>query len=101
MTHHISRRKFIKSSATAAFGLTFLPSLLKAAPSERVRIAHIGLGGMGNQHMQWFAALPDVEIVALCDVDSDHLNKTAQALKTIHADNQAKLYEDFWHVLDR
>ena len=37
--------------------------LAKPAPSDRLRIAHIGLGGMGNQHMEWFAALPDVEIV--------------------------------------
>jgi predicted dehydrogenase len=85
-----------------ALGLTLLPSLIsKAAPSDRLRIAHIGLGGMGNQHMKWFAALPDVEIVALCDVDQDHLNSTLQTLKTLHPDTQAKVYGDFRHILDR
>lgn len=75
--------------------------LLKAAPSDRLRIAHIGLGGMGNQHLEWFAALPDVEIVALCDVDQDHLNNTLKKLKALQPDSQAKGYEDFRHILDR
>jgi predicted dehydrogenase len=85
-----------------ALGLSLLPSMiLKAAPSDRLRVAHIGLGGMGNQHLQWFAALPEVEIVALCDVDSDHLNATLNNLKKLHPDTQAKTYEDFRHILDR
>jgi predicted dehydrogenase len=98
---HITRRNFLKTGAISALGLTILPSLIKAAPSDRLRIAHIGLGGMGNQHMKWFAALPDVEIVALCDVDSDHLNKTLQTLKELQPQSQAKVYEDFRHILDR
>lgn len=102
MSSHISRRDFIRLGTMGAVGLSVLPSMiLKAAPSDTLRVAHIGLGGMGNQHMKWFAALPDVEIVALCDVDQDHLNKTLQTLKTLKPDSQAKGYEDFRHVLDR
>jgi predicted dehydrogenase len=91
----------LKKGAIGALGLTLLPSLLKAAPSDRLRIAHIGLGGMGNQHLDWFVALPDVEIVALCDVDQDHLNNTLKRLKELKPDNQANGYEDFRRVLDR
>ena len=102
MSRPIHRREFLKQGAMGALGLSLLPSIgLKAAPSDRLRVAHIGLGGMGNQHMQWFAALPDVEIVALCDVDSDHLNGTLQSLKKLHPDTQAKTYADFRHILDR
>jgi predicted dehydrogenase len=101
MTASINRRDFLRKSTLATFGATLLPSLLRAAPSDRLRIAHIGLGGMGNQHMKWFAALPDVEIVALCDVDQDHLNGTLQALKVLHPGTRAKTYGDFRHVLDR
>jgi predicted dehydrogenase len=101
MNQSINRRDFLKKGTLGALGLTLLPSLLKAAPSDRLRIAHIGLGGMGNQHMKWFAALPDVEIVALCDVDQDHLNKTLQTLKELNPQSQAKGYEDFRHILDR
>ncbi|HEX8037579.1 MAG TPA: Gfo/Idh/MocA family oxidoreductase [Chryseosolibacter sp.] len=102
MSRAIQRREFLKQGAIGALGLSLLPSaLVRAAPSDRLRIAHIGLGGMGNQHMKWFAALPDVEIVALCDVDSDHLGSTLQSLKQLHPDTQAKTYSDFRRVLDR
>ncbi len=102
MNHPINRRDFLKKSAISALGFTILPSLIsKAAPSDKLRIAHIGLGGMGNNHMNWFAALPDVDIVALCDLDQDHLNGTLKKLKELHPDTQAKTYGDFRHVLDR
>jgi predicted dehydrogenase len=102
MSTYFNRREFLKKSAAGAFGLTLLPSLLaKGAPSNRLRMAHIGLGGMGNQHLKWFAALQDVEIVALCDVDQDHLNNTLKTLQEIVPGSQAKGYEDFRHILDR
>lgn len=102
MSNHINRRDFLKKSALAAFGFSIIPSLSSRAwASDRVRIAHIGLGGMGNQHMKWFAALPEAEIVALCDVDSDHLNSTFATLKGLQPDTQAQLYSDFRQVLDR
>lgn len=101
MSTQLNRRDFLKKSALASFGVTLLPSLLKAAPSDRLRVAHIGLGGMGNNHLKWFAALPDVEIVALCDVDQDHLNGTLHALKSLHPDTRADTYKDFRHILDR
>ncbi len=99
---HFNRREFIKTSALGTLGLTLLPSLVsKAAPSDKLRIAHIGLGGMGNQHLKWFAALPDVEIAALCDVDQDHLQSTLKTLQGLVPGSQAKGYEDFRHILDR
>lgn len=83
-------------------GFHILPSFLhKAAASDRLRVAHIGLGGMGNQHMKWFAALPEVEIVALCDVDEQHLGNTLKSLQSIHPNSKVDTYEDFRHILDR
>lgn len=98
----LNRRDFLKKSSLAALGFTILPSLAgKAAPSDRLRVAHIGLGGMGNNHMNWFANLPEVEIAALCDVDSNHLNSTIEKLKTKQPNTQVKGYSDFRHILDR
>ena len=102
MSKRIQRREFLKRGALGAVGFSILPSFLsKGAPSDRLRIAHIGLGGMGNQHMEWFAALPGVAIVALCDVDANHLGSTLQSLKTLQPGNKAQTYEDFRHILDR
>ena len=98
----MKRRTFIKQSGTTAAGIMLLPSLWrKIAPSDKLRIAHIGLGGMGNNHMNWFAALPEVDIVALCDVDTEHLNSTLAKLKTLHPDTKAEIYTDFRRVLER
>lgn len=97
-----NRRDFLKQGTLGALGLSFLPSMLvKAAPSDTLRVAHIGLGNMGNGHLRWFAGLPDVDIVALCDVDSNHLNKAAKSLKERRPNSKAKTYEDFRHILDR
>ena len=102
MKKHFSRRDFLKAGSVGALGFAILPSILsRAAASDRLRIAHIGLGGMGNNHLNWFAALPEVEIVALCDLDENHLNGTLKSLKALKPDNQAKTYGDFRHILDR
>jgi predicted dehydrogenase len=98
----ISRRTFIRTTAIGTLGLTLLPHMRSmGAPSEIVRVAHIGLGGMGTQHMKWFAALPNVEIVGLCDVDQSHLNQAAQTLKDLNSSARPALYEDFRRILDR
>jgi predicted dehydrogenase len=98
---HISRRSFLQKAGLGLAGFTILPSLGGlAAPSDRLRVAHIGINGMGNSHMNWFAALPDVEIAALCDVEELHLNKTFESLKALKPDTKAKLVGDFRRVLD-
>jgi predicted dehydrogenase len=102
MTTNLNRRDFIRFSVLSTLGIQFLPfSGLKAAPSDRVRIAHIGLGGMGLAHMDWFAHLPEAEIVALCDVDTVRGNEALVALRKIHPDTKAAVFQDFRKVLER
>ena len=91
----------MRYSVLTTLGLQFLPfSGLKAAPSDRVRVAHIGLGGMGLAHMNWFANLPDAEVVALCDVDANRAQEALVLLKKIHPDTKAQVYTDFRKVLE-
>ena len=98
----MKRRTFIRESGAAALGMALLPSMLRrVAPSDKLRIAHIGLGGMGNNHMNWFAALPEVDIVALCDLDQEHLSSTMNTLQTLRPGTKATGYSDFRDVLDR
>ena len=66
----IDRRRFLKSAA-AASSLLLLPRHLAAgdgaaAPSEKLNIAGIGVGGMGKLNLR---NLSSQNIVALCDVD--------------------------------
>lgn len=98
----MQRRQFIKQGGAASLGLLFLPAFArKVVASDRVRLAIVGLGGMGTQHLKWFAALPEVEIVALCDVDKDHLEKALKTLYGLLPDSKAQGYADFRQVLDR
>ena len=98
----MQRREFIKRSALTGLGLYFLPGMAqKVAASDRVRIALVGLGWMGTEHLKWFAALPDVEIVALCDVDQNHLDTAMKTLATLQPQSKAEAYRDFRRVLDR
>jgi len=66
----MKRRSFIKT--TAAGSLAFLlpfPSQAKI-PGSKLRIAQVGLGGQGLSDLHDIASHPDVEVVALCDVDA-------------------------------
>lgn len=96
----ITRRTFFegtgKGLAISAAAMT-LGHAAKAAPSERVRHAIIGTGGQGKRHAQGFSAMPDCELVALCDLDPERREKVAGLLPE---GVKPKLIEDFREVLD-
>ncbi len=102
MKKAIKRRDFLVKTGSGLLGFSILPGLIsKGAPSDRLRIAHIGVGGMGNNHIKWFAEIPEVEQVALCDVDTNHLNQSLKNLRTFKPDSKIKGYTDFRKILDR
>lgn len=97
-----NRREFVQKSGLAVLGMTILPNLYgKVAPSDRLRVAHIGVGGMGNNHMKWFSALPEVEVVALCDLDELHLASSLKAMEILQPGKKVEGYKDFRSILDR
>src|SRR5690625_1436788 len=97
-----SRRKFIaKTSATLA-GLPLIThNWLQSPPSDRIRVAHVGVNGMGKSHLRWFAAMKDVETVALCDVDSRHLGEAEKIRASMQPRTKAEVYEDYRRIIDR
>jgi predicted dehydrogenase len=68
----LTRRNFLKKTTTAAAALSF-PYIVPAsvfgdnAPSNRVVMGCIGLGGMGTNDMRSFLEQSNVQIVAVCD----------------------------------
>jgi len=98
----ITRRRFIAGSAMGLIGFPLLSSSFRnVTPSDRVRVAVIGLGSQGRSHMNWFNALPDVEIAALCDLDKIRLEAAATQLKSVNPDSRPDLYSDFRKILER
>ncbi|RNC65293.1 Gfo/Idh/MocA family protein [Proteiniphilum sp. X52] len=72
MSSKISRRKFLETGAIAAAGLTVVPSSVLGksmgykAPSDKLNIVGVGVGGMGNANLN---QLQSENIIGLCDVD--------------------------------
>lgn len=68
----IHRRTFLKTTVATAAGITIIPShvmgraLGHVAPSDKLNIAGIGVGGKGRVNLN---AMRGENIVALCDVD--------------------------------
>jgi len=90
----MSRRTFISSSTLAAFSFYFIPSRLLGAdaPSNKLNIAGIGVGGMGAGNLR---RCESENIVALCDVDSDY------AAETFKKYPKAKVYKDYRVMLEK
>ncbi len=70
----INRRKFIGSTSAAFFGFSILPNHVIAglghrAPSDKLNIAGIGVGGIGYTNLK---SMELENIVALCDVDENY-----------------------------
>ena len=76
---NVSRRSFLKVSSAMVAGLTIVPSSIlgrgagHVAPSDKLNIAGIGVGGMGRRNL---ANMSTENIVALCDVDWHYADKT-------------------------
>lgn len=69
----IQRRRFLRSVAAIGAGWVILPSgVLRGAgaPSNKLNVALLGTWGRGEAH---FGAISDENVVALCDVDEEHL----------------------------
>lgn len=91
MASTVERRTFLK---TAAAGLLILPSgsLYGAtAPSNKLNIALIGAHGRATAH---YDGLANENVVALCDVDENHLDLAAQKFP------KAKRYVDWRKCVD-
>lgn len=82
---HSSRRKFIKNSTTVVSiaGLTAMfPKLYAAAGADKkIRVAAIGINGMGWADLNAILKHPDVLCTALCDVDDNVLQKRIKELE--------------------
>jgi len=92
----ITRRKFLGRSAIAASAFTIVPRHVlggkgHVAPSEKLNLAGIGIGGMGNGNVNSLASSEN--IVALCDVDYDF------GAKVFNQHPKAKKYRDFRKML--
>lgn len=70
-----SRRTFLQLTAAAA-AFTVVPSSVlgtnrQVTPNGKITLAGIGVGGQGMQNMAAFQKMPEVQVVAVCDVNRE------------------------------
>lgn len=94
-----SRRTFIRNTALTGAGFFIVPRHVLGrgfiAPSDKLHIAGIGVGGKGAGDLAEFAKSPFVNISALCDVDD---RQAAGARKKYE---KAPYYRDFREMLEK
>ena len=91
---NINRRQFVKSTATAG-ALTALSYSQVMGANDRINVAVIGIRGRGRSHMKGFDALDGVNVMALCDVDENVLNKESNKFG-----KKVKTFIDFRKLLE-
>ncbi|MDZ4289964.1 MAG: Gfo/Idh/MocA family oxidoreductase [Prosthecobacter sp.] len=105
-----SRRSFIQSAAGAVVAPFILPSRVwsaETAPNARLNLGFIGVGKMNSGHLGNFLGREQVQVVAVCDVDTTR----REAAKKRVDENYAKkagaeykgcaAYNDFRELLAR
>lgn len=97
MKSSLSRRGFLKQvTAAAVAGPLIVPRLsLAVPPSGRLQHAAIGVGGQGAYGLGEIFSSGKVDVIALCDVDANTLEK---ASKTYPG---ARLYRDWREMLEK
>ena len=86
------RRTFLKN--TSLLGLTpLIPNFNLLNINDKVKTAHIGVGGMGKSDLNDIASHKNVEVFALCDVDNKALIEAGKLFPN------AKLFKDYRELL--
>ncbi len=92
---NISRRNFISKAAGAAAAGVFLPTLIPSsalgkagtvAPSNRINVAFIGHGMQSGGHRGDMARNPKTQILSVCDVKLDVLDRVYGEVERINKD---------------
>ena len=99
-----SRRQFLRQSSIALGAALAAPALVPAsalgrngikAPSERINMGFIGLGGQGTGHLlggAWtyvlggYSARSDVQVLAVCDVRKERRDHALERCNQIYAE---------------
>ena len=107
----ITRRRFMKKVAgvsVAAIGFPYVvasSALGKAsnvAASNRITLGFIGVGSHGiGMNLMTFLGNADAQAVAVCDVDTNNLNKARDIVNQKYGNKDCATYKDFREVIAR
>jgi predicted dehydrogenase len=103
-----NRRNFLRQSSALAGGLFLAPAFSTSyfsggmSPADQINVGAIGLNGMGWADLSSAIKLPGVNVVALCDVDKNVLDRRMKDLADMKVDtSKIKTYGDYRHLLEQ
>jgi len=97
--NHMKRREFLRvsSAGSAAVATSFyIPSAFR---DRKLRIGLIGAGWYGMVITKAALKAGSVEVIGICDVDSDHLKNSADELENLQG-NKPKTFKNYQDLLD-
>ncbi len=105
-----TRRRFLQSSALLVAAPLILPSRVwsqATAPSKRLTIGCIGMGKQMKGHLGNFIGRDDVQVLAVCDVDTTRREAAKKRVDDAYAKKEGETYKacdatsDFREVIAR
>ncbi len=105
----LSRRSFLKITGAAGAGLalpTFIPASAlgragRTAPSNRITMGVVGWGMMAPDNTKGLMNLDDVQVIATCNIDKNHLKESVQAINGHYKNNSVRTYHDYRKMMAR
>jgi len=107
----VNRRQFLKKAAGISAGAVSFPYLVRpsalgkassVAPSERITIGFIGVGGHGRSvNLKNFLGNSDAQAVAVCDVDANNRNIARDMVNKKYGNKDCSTYNDFREIIER
>ena len=97
-----NRRQFLKRAALAA-GAVAVPCIIPAsalglngavAPSERIVLGGMGVGGRGTGVLNWMLPEKDVQFVAICDAKKSQREAIKRLVDTKYGNQDCAMYRD-------
>jgi predicted dehydrogenase len=108
-TRHLNRRRFLQTTATASAALA-IPTIVSAralgaanaaSASERITLGVIGIGPRATYDIQPMLAFPDVQCVAIADVQASRRKKGKELVDKHYGNQDCVVVRDFRDLLDR
>jgi hypothetical protein len=107
LTKMLNRRQILKATA-AAGAACFLPTIIPAkalgkdgatAPSERITMAGIGIGGRGEFDLGWMLPEKDVQFVAICDLRKSRRLAIKRKIDQHNGNSDCQMYPEIREFL--
>jgi predicted dehydrogenase len=95
-----TRRRFVQASAAIAAAPMFVPKSAFGA-NDKIVMGGIGIGWQGGANMNQFLGKNDCRIVAVCDLDKNHLESARNAVNKKYGNEDCKTYHDYRELIAR